>query len=164
MKVFAKSKGEVNLTKRDFVASGGEGEIYRKARTAGISSRWVRGYAEVLGTPGWNFVEEVFIHGVMYVHGENGTASKKMTNEHCSVVQGHLHSQGYVQWSVGAEHRLFGMQVGCGVDRHAYAMSYGKMGPKPVISCGVVLDKGFLPIVIPMKLILNGMGPKLVIY
>jgi len=34
MKVFVKSKGEVNLTKRDFVASGGEGEIFRKARTA----------------------------------------------------------------------------------------------------------------------------------
>ena len=34
MKVFVKSKGEINLTKRDFVASGGEGEIYRKHRTA----------------------------------------------------------------------------------------------------------------------------------
>jgi serine/threonine protein kinase len=34
MKVFVKSKGEVSLTKRDFVASGGEGEIYSKARTA----------------------------------------------------------------------------------------------------------------------------------
>lgn len=34
MKVFVKSKGDVNLTKSDFVASGGEGEIYRKARTA----------------------------------------------------------------------------------------------------------------------------------
>lgn len=34
MKVFVKSKGEVNLTKNDFVASGGEGEIYRKARTS----------------------------------------------------------------------------------------------------------------------------------
>lgn len=34
MKVFVKSKGDVNLTKRDFVASGGEGEIFRKHRTA----------------------------------------------------------------------------------------------------------------------------------
>lgn len=126
--------------------------VYRKARTAGISTRWVRGYSDVLGTPGWDFVEEVVIHGVMYVHGESGTASKKMQNEHCSVVQGHLHSQGYVQWSVGSEHRLFGFQVGCGVDRHAYAMAYGKMGPKPVISCGVILEEGFLPILIPMKL------------
>jgi len=34
MKVFVKGKSEINLTKRDFVASGGEGEIYRKNRTA----------------------------------------------------------------------------------------------------------------------------------
>jgi len=34
MKVFVKGKGEVNLNKSDFVASGGEGEIYRKSRTA----------------------------------------------------------------------------------------------------------------------------------
>ena len=34
MKVFVKGKGEVTLTKNDFVASGGEGSIYKKARTA----------------------------------------------------------------------------------------------------------------------------------
>ena len=34
MKVFVKSKGDISLTKKDFVASGGEGEIYRKSRTA----------------------------------------------------------------------------------------------------------------------------------
>jgi serine/threonine protein kinase len=34
MKIFVKSKGEIDLTKRDFVAAGGEGEVYRRARTA----------------------------------------------------------------------------------------------------------------------------------
>lgn len=33
MKVFVKGKGEVVLTKNEFLASGGEGEIYRKGRT-----------------------------------------------------------------------------------------------------------------------------------
>ena len=124
--------------------------VYRKARTAGLSSRWVRGYSEVLGTPGWNFVEEIIHNGVMYVHGENGTAYKKLEAEHVSVVQGHLHAQAYTQFSVGTNHRLFAMQVGCGIDRNAYAMAYGKMGKKPIISCGIVLND--LPVVIPMQL------------
>ena len=34
MKVHVKGKGQVNLTKRDFVSSGGEGEIYAKGGTA----------------------------------------------------------------------------------------------------------------------------------
>lgn len=126
--------------------------VYRKARTSGLSSRWVRGYSEVLGTPGWDFVEELELNNVCYIHGEAGTARSRMKNESQSQVQGHLHSQGYVDYSVGANHRIFGMQVGCGVDRHAYAMAYGKTGPKPMISCGVVLDSGQLPILLPMDL------------
>lgn len=125
---------------------------YRKARTAGISSKWVRGYAEVLDTPGWTFVEELEIDGVMYAHGEGGTAKKKMRDEHQSYVQGHLHSQAYVDWSVGNRFRTFAMQVGCGVDRKSYAMAYAKAGKKPVISCGVVLNKGETAQVIPMNL------------
>jgi metallophosphoesterase superfamily enzyme len=125
---------------------------FRKARTAGISSKWVRGYAEVLDTPGWDFVEDLEINGVLYNHGEGGTARSKMKDEHQSCVQGHIHSQAYVDWSVGATYRTFGMQVGCGVDRKSYAMAYGKSFKKPVISCGVVLEKGTFPIVIPMNL------------
>ena len=125
---------------------------FRKARTAGISSKWVRGYSEVLNTPGWNFVEEIDINGVMYAHGEGGTARKKIRDEHQSYVQGHLHSQAYVEWSVGNKFRTFGMQVGCGVDRASYAMAYGKAFKKPVISCGVVLNKGTEAHLIPMNL------------
>lgn len=126
--------------------------IARKAVTAGISSRWVRDYSEVLETPGWKFVEEFEFNDVTYIHGEGGTARSKMKKELQSVVQGHLHSQAYIDYIVGKKFKIFGMQVGCGIDRESYAMAYGKAGPKPVISCGVVLDRGELPIVIPMSL------------
>jgi len=126
--------------------------IARKAVTAGISSRWVRDYSEVLETPGWNFVEEYELNDVTYIHGEGGTARSKMKKELQSVVQGHLHSQGYVEYVVGKKFKIFGMQVGCGIDRNSYAMAYGKMGPKPVISCGVVLGTNPQPILIPMDL------------
>lgn len=125
---------------------------FRKARTAGISSKWLKGYSEILDTPGWEFVEECEVHDVLYNHGEGATAKKKMRNEHQSVVQGHRHSEAYVEWSVGNNHRHFAMQVGCGVDRKSYAMAYGKAFKKPVISCAVVLGKGSEPHVIPMNL------------
>lgn len=146
------SKWHTAFPDADVLIGNHDRMAYRKARTAGISSKWVRGYSEVLDTPGWNFVEDLEIDGVMYYHGEGSTAKKKMRDEHQSVVQGHLHSEAYVDWSVGNKFRHFAMQVGCGVDRKSYAMAYGKNTKKPVISCGVVLNKGTFPIVIPMEL------------
>lgn len=70
----------------------------------------------------------------------------KAKNDKFSTVQGHLHTQAYVESSVGRRSCVWGMQVGCGVDRRAYAMAYAKTGPKPAIGCGVVMDKGRLPI------------------
>lgn len=126
--------------------------VYRKATTAGVSRKWVRDLDDILETPNWNFIEEETVHGVNYNHGEGGTARNRMKVEHQSQVQGHLHSQAYVDFSVGPELRIFGMQVGCGIDRKAYAMAYGKNYKKPIISCGVVLNKGTQPMVIPMNI------------
>ena len=56
-----------------------------------------------------------------------------------STVQGHLHSQAYTEWYVGANFKVFGMQVGCGIDHDSYAMAYAKRGKKPAIGCGVVI-------------------------
>ena len=56
-----------------------------------------------------------------------------------STVQGHLHTQSYVEWYVGQNFKIFGMQVGCGIDHNSYAMAYAKRGKKPAISCGVVI-------------------------
>ena len=126
--------------------------VHRKAFSAGVSKQWVRDFKEVLNTPGWNFTEEIVINDVCYNHGEGGTAKNRMKVEHQSQVQGHLHSQAYCEFSVGPNLKIFGMQVGCGIDRKAYAMAYGKNYKKPVISCGVVLKKGKLPFVIPMDL------------
>lgn len=126
--------------------------VARKAQTAGIADDWLRSYDEVLDVPGWDFVVEYEKDNVMYYHGEGATAFRKMKDEHQSCVQGHRHSEAYVQWSVGNNHRNFAMQVGCGVDRASYAMAYGKNFKKPVISCGVVLKKGTEAHVIPMNL------------
>lgn len=120
--------------------------VMRKAFSGGIPSRWIRAYNEVLEAPGWQFVDEVVIDDVQYIHGEGGTARVKAKNDKFSTVQGHLHAQAYCESLVGRNTCIFGMQVGCGVDRRAYALAYAKTGPKPAIGCGVVLDKGRLPI------------------
>lgn len=113
--------------------------ISRKAQTGGIPKRWIRNYDEVLNTPGWSFVERAVIDGVQYIHGEGGTARTKSKADMMSTVQGHLHTQAYVEWAVGMNFKVFGMQVGCGIDHESYAMAYAKAGKKPAIGCGVVI-------------------------
>ena len=126
--------------------------VYRKAFSSGVSKRWIRDYKDVLETPNWNFVENIELFGVNINHGEGGTAKNRMKTELQSQIQGHLHTQLYVEYAVGANFIVFGMQVGCGVDIKSYAMAYGKNYKKSAIGCGVLLNKGTLPIPIPMKM------------
>lgn len=113
--------------------------IMRKAQSSGVPSAWVKDYKEVLNTPNWNFVTSVEIDDVLYIHGEAGTAKTKARADMRSTVQGHLHTQAYTEYFVGANSRVFGCQVGCGIDAKSYAMAYMKVGKKPAIGCAVVL-------------------------
>ena len=69
-----------------------------------------------------------------------------------STVSGHFHTQFFCEWGFGKFSALFGMQVGCGIDSKSYAMGYMQGGKKEAIGCGVVLNNGTLPFVIPMDL------------
>jgi predicted phosphodiesterase len=126
--------------------------VYRKAFSAGVSKRWIRDYKDVLNTDGWDFTENTELFDIDINHGEGGTAKNRMKSELRSQVQGHLHTQLYVEYAVGANFIVWGMQVGCGIDIKSYAMAYGKNYKKPAIGCGVILNKGTLPIAIPMKM------------
>lgn len=126
--------------------------VYRKAFSGGISKRWIREYKEVLNVPKWHFVESLEIFNVNVNHGEGGTAKNRIKSELQSQVQGHLHTNLYVEFLVGSNFIVFGMQVGCGVDNKSYALAYGKNYRKPAIGCGVLLSQGTLPIAIPMKM------------
>ena len=113
--------------------------IMRKAQSSAVPSKWIKEYKEVLETPNWNFVTSVEVDGVFYIHGEAGTARTKCRADMRSTVQGHLHTQAYTEYYVGANSRIFGCQVGCGIDHEAYAMAYAKSGKKPAIGCAVVI-------------------------
>lgn len=113
--------------------------IYRKAMTAGISKRWIQDFSVVLNTPGWNWVTDIVIDNVMYTHGTTNAYTKAKQNL-MSTVQGHLHSMAGIQFFCGQNSRIFGFQIGAGIDNRSYAMEYGKAFAKPIISCGVVID------------------------
>ena len=112
--------------------------IMRKAFTSAIPKEWIKDYNEVLGTH-WNWGERFVYDDVQYIHGEGGTARTRAKNDMMSTVQGHIHTQAYSEWMVGRNFRVFGMQVGCGIDANAYAAAYAKHFKKQAIGCGVVL-------------------------
>jgi len=126
--------------------------IMRKAQTSAIPSKWIKSYKEVLEVPNWNFVERLEQDGVQYIHGEGGTARTKCRADMMNTVQGHLHTQCYTEHYVGKNFRVFGHQVGCGIDFTSYAMAYAKYGKKPAIGCSVIANNGKLPINLLMPL------------
>ena len=125
--------------------------IRRKAFSGGIPKQWIKEYADVLNVPGWNFTERVVIDGVQYIHGESGRASKKAKDDMMSTVQGHRHTEMFTEFVVGANFKIFGCAVGCGINHESYAMAYGKNFKKPAIGCAVVFG-GKYAINVPMNL------------
>ena len=124
----------------------------RKAFTGGIPAAWIRSYNEVLGTPNWNWVDSIIYDDVLYEHGEGGQAQSKAKNNLMSSVCGHTHTSAYCTWLVGKRYRIFGMQIGCGVNSKSYAAAYAKNYKKQAIGCAVVLNNGTLPINLLMPL------------
>tara|TARA_B110000967_G_scaffold195215_1_gene224481 strand:- start:417 stop:1127 length:711 start_codon:yes stop_codon:yes gene_type:complete len=112
--------------------------IMRKAFDSAIPKQWIKSYNDVLGT-NWNWTERVVYNNIQFCHGEGGTARTKAKNDMQSTVQGHIHTQAYTEWMVGRNFRIFGMQVGCGVDGDSYAAAYAKNFKKQAIGCGVII-------------------------
>lgn len=132
------SKWANAFPKADVTIGNHDRIIMRKAFTSAIPKQWIKNYNDVLGTK-WNWVERIVYDDVQYVHGEGGTARSKSKADMMSTVQGHIHTQAYCEWSVGRNFKVFGMQVGCGVDSNAYAAAYARHFKKQAIGCGVVI-------------------------
>jgi len=131
--------------------------VDRKGKTAGLPAEVFRPFRDIWELPkewvdGWEFE----FQGVLYTHGTG--YSGKHSHVHVaydmrkSSVIGHIHSVGAVQYLDTGKFPIFGMNVGCGIDREAYAFAYGKdFKFKPIISCGVVTDHGRFAQVFPMS-------------
>lgn len=127
---------------------------FKIASEYGIASKWMKGFADVLEVPNWEFEESFEINDIVYTHGTGTTgvlaAKTRALNLGQSVIMGHLHTESSIIYHQLRNKTIFGMTVGCGVDEKSYGMNYAKNFPrKSILSCGVVL--GDQPILCMMK-------------
>jgi len=129
---------------------------FRRAFKYGIPRAFLRDYADFLEAPkGWSWHSQIEIDGVKYEHGEgfsgrNGAIKAAEQNMQSTVI-GHIHSYAGIQYSANPRFLIYGFNVGCLIDNHAYAFAYNKkFKQKPIIGCGVVI-KG-TPIFEAMKM------------
>ena len=130
--------------------------IARKVEDVGIDKRWVRTLNEVLGCPDWVF-EEQFLHdNVLYTHGTGCSGKgiiKRVQNWGYSMVQGHIHTQAFIDYTASLNDLKFGAQIPNGINYKSFAYGYAKFHTaKPILGCAVILDNGKLPILELMPL------------
>ncbi len=119
--------------------------LIRLGEDNNIPKKFIRNFNEVWETPGWNWDYYHIVDNVYYFHGTgNGglypapNAAKKML---MSVVMGHCHTAAGIKWLASPQRRIFGMDVGCGIDDEAWAFAYGRhVIKRSIISAAVVLD------------------------
>jgi hypothetical protein len=119
--------------------------VYRLAESVNIPAYLIKDYTETWGTRRWEWVHDIIIDDVYYFHGINTAgmypAFNSMKKQLMSVVQGHVHSAAGIKWLANPNRRIFGMDVGCGVDDKAVAFAYGKhQQQRSILGAGVVLD------------------------
>ena len=130
---------------------------FRLAAKAGLPSVFVKEYREFMKAPkGWEWQSEWEVDDVIYTHGEGfGGAIPHLTavmKRMQSIVIGHHHRCGGVEYIANPKQRIFGASTGCGIDAKLYAFRYAKnTTTKPMIGCVVVID-GKEAHYIPMEL------------
>ena len=110
--------------------------IARKSEEAGIDKRFVRNLNEVLKCPDWKF-EEQFVHdSVLYTHGTGCSGKgimKRVQNWGSSMVQGHVHTQAFIDYTASLTDLKWGLQVPCGIDYKSFAYGYAKFHTAKII-------------------------------
>jgi predicted phosphodiesterase len=117
----------------------------RLAETVSIPEELLRDFSDIWDTPGWEWDWEFSIDGVWYIHGTGcggeHPAYNKMKSTGLSYVLGHTHSAAGIKWLASPKSRLFGMDVGAGINDSSMAFAYGRFARRrSIIGCGVVLD------------------------
>ena len=128
---------------------------YRKAKSAGIAHESMKNYAEIYGTPSWDWQNSHTIDDVLYVHGKGSGINacyNAAIKKRQSLAMAHLHSKCGVSYHASHIDRIFALTVGCGIDIKSRAYSYGDdFDDRPILSCATILD-GWFPQVHPMRL------------
>lgn len=131
-----------------YVKGNHDERIERQAAKVNIGRRYLKDLHEILELPatwecmGYEFIRDdvIYSHGIN-CGGKNGAINKAMADR-MSCCIGHSHAFGGVQTQANSRDRIFGMNVGCGVNEDAYAFAYGRNSKyKSTLGCGIVLNK-----------------------
>lgn len=126
----------------------------RLAKSVSIPTACLVDYNSLWETPGWNWAYQHIIDEVCYFHGEGYSgihpAWQALNGKLMSAVMGHCHSRAGLKWLCTPTKRLFGMDVGSGIDAKAWQFVYGKyLKMRPILSIGVVLRGTPIHIIMP---------------
>jgi len=133
--------------------------LQKTAWKYGLSEKLFKGIDKILEFPtGWkSYKLDFYIYGVRIFHGMGYSGKYAHSNASVenqqSIVMGHLHTNAGVMWSASEHNLIFGLAVGCGIDRNTYAFRYGRdFRRKPILGCGVILDDGRNGVFVPMEM------------
>ena len=131
----------------------------RKATEAEIPSQMIRKYEEIINAPsGWEWRKHWHIDTkkpIVLCHGDDhGGATPHLQAALLyakSAVMGHHHSKAGIEFVKTIGFEAWGMVCGSLIDFDQLAFDYARSSRyKPILSCGVVLDDGRIPVIIPM--------------
>jgi len=133
----------------------------RKAVDAEIPSELIRCYRDLIQAPrDWVWRDRWIIdagrtkicmfHGMGH-SGRNGHINAAVDNGMNTII-GHLHSHAAINFLNTETRQIWAMNGGCLIQDSAFAVKYGKYNRnKPVLSVGVVVNGGKMPILVPYE-------------
>jgi hypothetical protein len=119
--------------------------VHRKLKFAGLPSRVVKSYSEILGAPkGWTWSRDITINTelgpVYFHHGKTSASGKLSRNMAMNTVQFHFHSKFQIDYWGSPNGLYWDMHGGCLVDDHSLAMAYNKTTlQRPLIGVPLIL-------------------------
>ena len=131
--------------KADITIGNHDRRVHRLTARIGIPSIYLKDFNSLYNTKNWNWVSSLQIDGVFYYHGEGcggQTPGFKAAQARMqSSVIGHYHSCCGISYQAGPNAKIWGMNVGCGIDRNHWSMEYAEPYlKKPLLGCGVVIN------------------------
>ncbi len=135
--------------KADYLIGNHCSNYLRKALDAELPEYAIRSVSDMYDLKNWKEhprYTKLEVDGVIYTHGDQGSGGNTpaLTNakiEFQSYVQGHTHSSAGVWYHANQKSLVFGLNVGCLLDKDHLQLEYGvKFNKKPILGCGVVLE------------------------
>lgn len=120
--------------------------VYRKQKFHGLPRSVFKDYRDILEAPrGWSWHNELLINykGTPYYfhHGLNKDCLKVAQQRGVNFIQGHHHTEFCIKYFNTGRKILFGMTVGCLINRNSLAFAYAKNNVLPqMLGCGIIID------------------------